>query len=154
MGEPSIRQNYPFKLSETFSSSRWRWAEPESQGPLTQGQAEEQEGLLAMNPPGLVFQQGGQQADLCLPAVHGTGRRGSGRRGGGCRRYDRATSSGWGRGSWSVCEGGSDGERLCWGKTRSVKRSGEVVRDRRSHVQNTQRGDEWLYTWVKKTRMQ
>lgn len=65
-------------------------------GPLTQGQAEEQEGLLAVNTPGLVLEQRGQQADLRLPAVHGAGRGGGSgrRRGGGCGRGDRATTFG------------------------------------------------------------
>lgn len=39
------------------------------QEPLTQSQTEEQEGLMGMNPPGLVLQQGRQQSDLCLPAL-------------------------------------------------------------------------------------
>lgn len=39
------------------------------QEPLTQSQTEEQEGLLGMNPPGLVLQQGRQQSDLCPLAL-------------------------------------------------------------------------------------
>lgn len=51
--------NYPFKLSETASRPSSRaaagGAESPSQAPLTQGQAEEQEGLLGLNPRGLVL---------------------------------------------------------------------------------------------------
>lgn len=51
---------------------------------LTQSQTEEQEGLLGVNPPGLVLQQGRQQSDLCLPALLNVrvrrGRRSSGGR--------------------------------------------------------------------------
>lgn len=50
------------------------------QEPLTQSQTGEQEGLLGMNPPGLVLQQGRQQSDLGLPALPSVrfGRRSSG----------------------------------------------------------------------------
>lgn len=51
---------------------------------LTHSQTEEQEGLLGVNPPGLVLQQGRQQSDLCLPALISVsmrrGRRSSGGR--------------------------------------------------------------------------
>lgn len=54
------------------------------QEPLTQSQTEEQEGLLGMNAPGLVLQQGRQQSDLCLPTLLSVrirrGRRSSGGR--------------------------------------------------------------------------
>lgn len=52
------------------------------QEPLTQSHTEEEEGLLGMNPPGLVLQQGRQQSDLCLPALLSGrfGRRSSGGR--------------------------------------------------------------------------
>lgn len=51
-----------------------------SHAPLTQGEAEEQEGLLGVNPPGLVLQHGGQQSHLRLPSLHivGLGRGGRG----------------------------------------------------------------------------
>lgn len=62
-----------------------------SETPLTQGQAEEQEGLLGVNPPGLVLQQGGQQSHLCLPGLHTVGL-GGGR--GGRRRGGRGGQGG------------------------------------------------------------
>lgn len=55
------------------------------QNPLTQSQTEEEEGLLGMNPPGLVLQQGRQQSDLCLSALLNA-RLGRGRRSSGGRR--------------------------------------------------------------------
>lgn len=55
------------------------------QNPLTQSQTEEEEGLLGMNPPGLVLQQGRQQSDLFLSALL-NGRLGRGRRSSGGRR--------------------------------------------------------------------
>lgn len=55
-------------------------AESVSQATLTQGEAEEQEGLLGVNPPGLVLQQGRQQSHLCLPSLHIVGLGGGGGR--------------------------------------------------------------------------
>lgn len=64
----------------------------ESQAALTQGEAEEKEGLLGVNPPGLVLQERRQQSHLCLPSRHAVGL--GGRRGGGRKGRARATSRG------------------------------------------------------------
>lgn len=46
--------------SERKDSEGFRFWGVTSHAPLTQGEAEEKEGLLRVNPPGLVLQQGRQ----------------------------------------------------------------------------------------------